>query len=198
MGLGQHHLVDERIVSQIVECLGTNTNEVVLELGSGTGRMTRLISESSRLVHSYEVDAQLFDLASLYCQDRSNVQLYNRDLFGTTPPEFTLFVSNIPYRQSRQVLHWLACHRFVRGVIMVQDEFARKMLSQPWEANFCGVSIISQYCFTLESIAIVPPEAFVPLPKVTSRVIQLTSKNKLLNATTIKKIGQLRCSDIRI
>jgi 16S rRNA (adenine1518-N6/adenine1519-N6)-dimethyltransferase len=185
IALGQHHLVDERIISQIVRNLVIKANEIVLELGAGTGKITRQISEFCGIVHSYEIDSDLFKSACINCQDRSNVHLYNMDLLSTQPVEFDVFFSNLPYSCSKEVLRWLANHKFKRGLIMVQDEFASKMCSQPGQKNFGLISVISQYCFKLKMIATVHPEAFIPPPKVMSQLIQLTQKNLLT-------LGELR------
>ena len=189
--LGQHHLVDERVISQIIQSLGINTNEVVLELGSGTGKITKLISELSGFVHSYEVDPDLFRSTCLNCRDRSNVKLYNSDLFRSNAAEFDVFFSNLPYSRSKEIIKWLSCHKFRRGVIMIQDEFAAKMFSQPGQRNFCAISVISQYSFELELIATVPPEAFVPPPQVTSKIIRLIHKNNMLTRAGLNKIELL-------
>jgi 16S rRNA (adenine1518-N6/adenine1519-N6)-dimethyltransferase len=185
IALGQHYLVDERIISQIVKNLEIKENEVVLELGAGTGKITRQICEFSGIVHSYEIDPDLFKSACTNCQDRSNVYLYNLNLLGTEPVEFDVFFSNLPYSCSKEVIRWLSNHKFKRGLIMVQDEFASKMFSQPGQKNFSVISVISQYCFKLKMIATVHPEAFIPPPKVTSKLIHLTQKNLLT-------LGELR------
>ena len=74
---------------------------------------------------------------------------------------------------------------------MVQDEFASKMFSQPGQRNFCAISVISQYSFELELIATVPPEAFVPPPQVTSKIIRLIHKNNMLTRAGLNKIELL-------
>jgi 16S rRNA A1518/A1519 N6-dimethyltransferase RsmA/KsgA/DIM1 with predicted DNA glycosylase/AP lyase activity len=188
---GQHHLVDARIVLLLVQCLAPRSSEIILEIGSGKGNITRLISQCSRYINSYEVDPDLYESARINCLDRPNVQLYNLDALKIKPPRFDAFISNIPYSRSREIITWLCCQNFQRGVIMVQDEFSSKMLSQPGEKNYTAISVISQYCLALEIVAKVPPEAFSPPPRVTSALLRLIRKPNTIDLTEIKKIHLL-------
>lgn len=74
---------------------------------------------------------------------------------------------------------------------MVQDEFSSKMLSQPGEKNYTAISVISQYCLTLEIVAKVHPEAFSPPPRVTSALLRLIHKHNRIELTEIRKIQLL-------
>lgn len=188
---GQHHLVDARIILLLVQSINLKVNEVILELGTGKGNITRLVSQLSRYIYSYEVDQELYNLAYMNCRDRPNIQLYNLDLLKTNPPKFDVFISNIPYSHSKEIIKWLCCQSFHRGIIIVQDEFATKMLSQPGEENYSAVSVISQYCLNMELIIKVPPEAFSPPPHVTSTVIRLTHRHNRIDLIEIKKIQLL-------
>ena len=188
---GQHHLVDARIVLLLVRCLAPRASEIILEIGCGKGNITRLISQCSRYIYSYEVDPDLYQSARINCLDRRNVQLYNLDPLKIKPPRFDAFISNIPYSRSREIITWLCCQNFQRGVIMVQDEFSSKMLSQPGEKNYTAISVISQYCLALEIVAKVPPEAFSPPPRVTSALLRLIRKRNTIDLTEIKKIHLL-------
>jgi len=137
------------------------------------------------------VDPDLYESARINCLDRPNVQLYNLDALKIKPPRFDAFISNIPYSRSREIITWLCCQNFQRGVIMVQDEFSSKMLSQPGEKNYTAISVISQYCLALEIVARVPPEAFSPPPRVTSALLRLIRKRNTIDLTEIKKIHLL-------
>jgi len=74
---------------------------------------------------------------------------------------------------------------------MVQDEFATKLLSHTGEKKFTAISVIAQYCFKLESLMEVPPDAFFPTPRVRSRIIRITPRNKIMKADSIAKVEQM-------
>jgi 16S rRNA (adenine1518-N6/adenine1519-N6)-dimethyltransferase len=188
---GQHHLVDARIILLLVQSIAPKLSEVILEIGSGKGIITRLVSQCSRYIYSYELDPDLYNSARINCLDRPNVRLYNSDPLKINPPKFDVFISNIPYSKSREIITWLCCQNFQRGIIMVQDEFSSKMLSHPGEKNYTAISVISQYCLTLEIVAKVHPEAFSPPPRVTSALLRLIHKHNRIELTEIKKIQLL-------
>ena len=189
--LGQHNLLDNRVISKIIQASKIKKEDTVLELGTGDGRITRQLSDYAKRVCSFEIDYRLYKIAKTNCFDRINVKIYNFDLLEFEFQKFDVFISNIPYSRSKEVVKWLCLKKFRIAVIMVQDEFATKLLSRPGEKKFTAISAIAQYCFRLESIMEVPPDAFFPIPRVRSRIIRITPRNKIINAESIAKIEQV-------
>jgi 16S rRNA (adenine1518-N6/adenine1519-N6)-dimethyltransferase len=189
--LGQHNLLDNRVISKIIQASKIKKEDIVLELGTGDGRITRQLSDYAKRVCSFEIDYRLYKIAKTNCFDRINVKIYNFDLLEFEFQKFDVFISNIPYSRSKEVVKWLCLKKFRIAVIMVQDEFATKLLSRPGEKKFTAISAIAQYCFRLESIMEVPPDAFFPIPRVRSRIIRITPRNKIINAESIAKVEQM-------
>lgn len=189
--LGQHHLLDNRVISEIIQASNIKKEDVVLELGTGNGDITRQLSEHARCVYSYEIDYRLYKIAKKKCFDRTNVKIYNIDLLELDLKNFDVFISNIPYSRSKEVIKWLCLKKFRNAVVMVQDEFATKLLSHPGGKKFSAISVIAQYCFRLESLIEVPPDAFFPTPQVRSRIIRITPRNKIVNPESILKVDQM-------
>jgi len=189
--LGQHNLLDNRVISKIIQASKIKKEDIVLELGTGDGRITRQLSDYAKRVCSFEIDYRLYKIAKTNCFDRINVKIYNFDLLEFEFQKFDVFISNIPYSRSKEVVKWLCLKKFRIAVIMVQDEFATKLLSRPGEKKFTAISAIAQYCFRLESIMEVPPDAFFPIPRVRSRIIRITPRNKIINAESIAKVEQV-------
>jgi len=189
--LGQHNLLDNRVISKIIQASKIKKEDTVLELGTGDGRITRQLSDYAKRVCSFEIDYRLYKIAKTNCFDRINVKIYNFDLLEFEFQKFDVFISNIPYSRSKEVVKWLCLKKFRIAVIMVQDEFATKLLSRPGEKKFTAISAIAQYCFRLESIMEVPPDAFFPIPRVRSRIIRITPRNKIINAESIAKVEQV-------
>ena len=189
--LGQHNLLDNRVIFKIIQASKIKKEDIVLELGTGDGRITRQLSDYAKRVCSFEIDYRLYKIAKTNCFDRINVKIYNFDLLEFEFQKFDVFISNIPYSRSKEVVKWLCLKKFRIAVIMVQDEFATKLLSRPGEKKFTAISAIAQYCFRLESIMEVPPDAFFPIPRVRSRIIRITPRNKIINAESIAKVEQM-------
>ena len=189
--LGQHHLLDNRIISEIIQASNISKEDVVLELGTGNGHLTRQLSDYAKWVYSYEIDHRFYKTAKKNCFDRTNVKIYNLDLLEFELQNFDVFISNIPYSRSKEVVRWLCLKKFRKAVIMVQDEFATKLLSHPGGKKFSAISVIAQYCFRLESLMEVPPDAFFPTPRVRSRIIRITPRNKIIKAESIAKVEQM-------
>ncbi len=173
--LGQHFLVDASALNRIVQACALGKDEVVCEAGTGTGVLTKELCKNAGRVVSYEVDRRLFEQAK--SMRLENLELVNRDLFKERDVRFDVFVSNLPYSKSRDALEWLAARKFDRAVIMVQKEFAQKLLARPREHNYRAITAIASHCFAIEPLFDVDPGAFEPRPKVESTVIMMRPVN---------------------
>ena len=173
--LGQHFLADRSVLEQIIQACNLRKTETVCEAGAGTGVLTRELCSRAGRVVSYEVDRELFSRAKL--MEIPNLELVNRDLFREKDIEFDVFVSNLPYSKSRDAFEWLAVRKFDRAIVMVQKEFAEKLLASPGEKNYRAITAIASYCFAIKPLFDVGADAFEPRPKVESTVLKVTSVN---------------------
>jgi 16S rRNA (adenine1518-N6/adenine1519-N6)-dimethyltransferase len=171
--LGQHELVDARVLAKVVSATQIQKTERVCEAGAGTGVLTKRLCERAAAVVSYEVDKELFSRTKRSLSAYHNLELVNSDLFTQESVQFDVFVSNLPYSRSRDAIEWLATQRFKRAVIMVQQEFAAKLLAKPGTRNYRAIAVIAQYCFNIERMFKVSRESFEPAPAVESEVIRL-------------------------
>ncbi|MDW0294469.1 MAG: rRNA adenine N-6-methyltransferase family protein, partial [Nitrososphaeraceae archaeon] len=115
--LGQHFLIDFRTISKIVNSCSISKSDVVLELGTGFGYLTKEISSFAKSVYSYEIDQAMYSKAKTYLANNSNVKLFNQDFFVQGDFEFDYFLSNIPYSRSKDVVKWMASHEFREAVV---------------------------------------------------------------------------------
>lgn len=190
--LGQHRLIDKKVLSRIISESGISTRETVCEVGAGSGVLTEELCKVARSVISFEVDPTQFRETSQAVGPKySNLNLINQDAFRTPPPAFDVFVSNLPYSRSRDAIEWLAQARdCTRAIVMLQDEFAEKLLAEPGSGSYRSVSVISRYCFSLERLFGVPRAAFKPEPKVRSVVLRLT-RHGVLSEEMVSAINRL-------
>ena len=179
--LGQHMLVDQRIVDKIVSAANISKDEIVLEAGTGQGILTKQLCRHAKQVISYEVDVNLYEKVReqllLYFD---NLRLIKADLFKTNDmPFFDIFVSNLPYSRSRDAIEWLSTQKFDRAIVMVQEEFANKLVAKPNSKNYRAISALAAHCFIIEKLFKVRKESFEPQPKVESLVIRITPINTI-------------------
>jgi 16S rRNA (adenine1518-N6/adenine1519-N6)-dimethyltransferase len=190
---GQHMLVDRRIVDKIVSVANIRKDEIVLEAGTGQGILTMELCRHAKQVISYEVDANLYEKAQeqLLQHFNNNLRLVKADLFKTKDsPLFDTFVSNLPYSRSRDAIEWLSTQRFDRAIVMVQEEFANKLIARPSGKNYRAISALAAHCFNIEKLFKVRKESFVPQPKVESLIIRITPINTI-SKETVRNINLL-------
>ncbi|MDQ3909067.1 MAG: 16S rRNA (adenine(1518)-N(6)/adenine(1519)-N(6))-dimethyltransferase RsmA [Thermoproteota archaeon] len=174
--LGQHMLVDMRILDKIVSAAHIDKEEIVLEVGTGEGILTAELCKYAKRVISYEIDTKLYRKAQKQLSSQfKNLELINADLFKINDSHFfNVFVSNLPYSRSRDAIEWLFTQEFDRAILMVQKEFADKLAATPGSKNYRAISALAAHCFAIEKLFKVRRESFEPQPKVESLVIGIT------------------------
>lgn len=177
--LGQHMLVDRRILHKVVSAAHIGKDEIVLEAGTGQGILTAELCKYAQQVISYEIDVKLYQKAKDQLSSQfKNLELINADLFKTRNLHFfNVFISNLPYSRSRDAVEWLSTKEFDRAILMVQEEFADKLSARPGSKNYRAISALAAHCFSIEKLFRVRSESFEPQPKVESSVIRITPVN---------------------
>jgi 16S rRNA (adenine1518-N6/adenine1519-N6)-dimethyltransferase len=175
--LGQHFLKSQNIAKFIVESAQLTKKDTVLEVGTGKGVLIPLLCQKAKSVVSVESDEHLYSNAILQFSNISNLELMYGDGFATDT-DFSVFVSNLPYSQSRYAVEWLAQKKFSRAIIMVQKEFADKLASEGGK-QMRAISVIANYTFDIEKIMTVNKNNFEPPPKVDSVILRLKQKRRI-------------------
>ena len=171
--LGQHFLNSKSIAEFIVKEAEISKNDVVFEIGTGPGILIPLLCENAQKVISVDADEKLIKKARLNFSKFDNLVLKSGDGFNQKDV-FSIFVSNLPYSKSKDAIEWLAQNSFSHGVIMVQKEFAEKLLAT--SKNRRAVSIIATYTLDIEKISVVGKNNFSPPPKVDSVILKISKK----------------------
>ena len=174
--LGQHFLQSKNIAKTIVESAQITSKDTVLEIGTGPGILTPLLCEKAKSVISIEADEKLYSDAILKFSKIPNLEIMFGDGFESDL-DFDIFVSNLPYSQSKRAIEWLAQKKFKTAVIMVQQEFAEKLMAKNREIH--AISVVADYSFDISKIVKVGKNNFLPPPKVDSLVLQLRPKKQI-------------------
>jgi 16S rRNA (adenine1518-N6/adenine1519-N6)-dimethyltransferase len=175
--LGQHFLNSQNIAQSIVTEAKITKNDVVFELGTGLGVLTPLLCEQAKKVISVDADEKLVRSAKSKFSKIDNLVLRSGDGFKQNDV-FSIFVSNLPYSRSKDAIEWLAQSTFSHGVIMVQKEFAEKLLAKS-SKNRKAVSIIATHAFDISIVSKVGKNNFSPPPKVDSVILKIIKKNSM-------------------
>ena len=171
--LGQHFLNSKSIAEFIVNEAQISKTDVVFEIGTGLGMLTPLLCKKAQKVISVDADERLIKKAKFEFSTLHNLVLESGDGFKKKH-DFTIFVSNLPYSRSKDAVEWLAQKSFSHGIIMVQKEFAEKLLAQ--SKNRRSISIIATHAFDITKISDVDKNNFSPAPKVDSVILKISKK----------------------
>jgi 16S rRNA (adenine1518-N6/adenine1519-N6)-dimethyltransferase len=180
--LGQHWLVERRILARITRAADFTPGDTVVEVGAGSGLLTALLARRASRLVAVEVDPDLTAALQDRFQNRDNVSVLKSDVLALAPEEIVsrgggalpyVVVGNLPYSiGSAIVRHFLAANAQPRWLLVtLQLEVARNMAARPGRMSF--LSVETQYYARPRVLFEVPPEAFRPSPKVRSAVIRL-------------------------
>lgn len=184
--LGQNFLLDLNLTARIARAAGDLTQCDVLEIGPGPGGLTRgLLAEGARHVLAIEKDARaipaLEEIAAAYPGRLTIVHgdaLEVDPLAHLTPP--IRIAANLPYNIGTELLvGWLTPPEwppFWQSLtLMFQKEVAQRIVARPGSEDYGRLALLAQWRCDVRIVLSLPPQAFVPAPKVESSVVQLTA-----------------------
>ena len=186
---GQNFLIDESVLSCIVEASGVTKDDFVLEIGPGIGTLTQALAEAAREVTAVEIDRELIPALTETLAAYGNVEILNADILKLDLTAFAeeknggkpmKIVANLPYYITTPIVMKLleTGVPFESVTVMVQREVAERMKAGPGTKDYGALSLAVRYYTEPEIVLNVPPDCFLPRPKVGSAVIRLTRHEK--------------------
>ena len=178
--LGQNFIYDDGLLAALAEASGVTKEDDVLEIGPGTGSLTKHLCAAARRVLSLEVDERLIPLLAAFMEGTDNFTLAQGDVMTANLPELTAdlrrpfsVVANIPYYITTPLITMLLTGGLPikRLALMVQREVADKLLAAPGDDAWCPLSIRAQYACEPRLAMEVPADCFTPKPKVDSAFV---------------------------
>jgi 16S rRNA (adenine1518-N6/adenine1519-N6)-dimethyltransferase len=172
---GQNYLINDHILTGIIENADLNDSDVVLEIGAGIGTLTIPLARKSAKVVAFEQDKKIVRILKERLQELeiSNVEVLEGDATRMEFPYFNKVVSNLPYQISSPITFKILKYNFDYAILMYQLEFAQRMIAQPGESNYSRLSVMMNLCTHTELLFKVPRNAFLPPPRISSAVIKL-------------------------
>lgn len=184
--LGQHFLNDRAILRRIVDACDITSSDTVIEIGPGTGALTRLLAEKAKTLYALELDAGLIQRLREEFSSYANVRILHQDAVTVDPASFAgeriKVIGNIPYYISTPLLERLFAFRSKISIvgITVQKEFARRIVAPPGSKEYGCLSCFAQYHSDPEILFTIKRGSFFPVPKVDSSFLLLRMKQQVL------------------
>lgn len=182
---GQNFLIDTHVLDKIIRAAEITREDMVLEIGPGIGTMTQYLAEAAGKVVAVEIDKNLIPILSDTLSAYENVTIINEDVLKLDIQKLAneenqgrpiKVVANLPYYITTPIIMGLfENHVPVESItVMVQKEVADRMQTGPGNKDYGALSLAVQYYAEPYIVANVPPNCFMPRPKVGSAVIRLT------------------------
>mgnify|MGYP002619477117 CR=1 FL=1 len=181
---GQNFLIDTHVLDKIIAAAEITKDDFVLEIGPGIGTMTQYLACAARKVVAVEIDKALIPILEDTLSDYDNARVINNDVLKVDIAKLAeeendgkpiKVVANLPYYITTPIIMGLfENHVPIKSItVMVQKEVADRMQVGPGTKDYGALSLAVQYYAKPYIVANVPPNCFMPRPKVGSAVIRL-------------------------
>ncbi len=187
--LGQNFLIDQNLITKLVDASGVGAGDLVLEVGPGTGTMTEALLSRGSHVIACELDPELAQLNRDRLGDRAGFTLIkgdcleskrelSREVARALGDQTFVLVSNLPYGAATPLMltlliAWPAC----RGqFVTIQKEVAERLAAKPGTKAYGVISVVAQLFSEVEILAKLPPGCFWPQPEVTSAMVSIVPR----------------------
>ncbi len=197
----QNFLIDNNIAKKIVASLNLESGDIVIEIGCGTGALTKYLLEKKIILIGIELDKNAFGVLSYKfpAETFQNFHLLNKDILSINLKDYisqnkinskVKIIGNIPYSISSRIFFWLfeQAEHIDNAVIMVQKELAERLTAKPKTKDYGILTIALQLTGSAKKLFDVPPECFYPKPSVTSSIIDIKFRENPVKDDNFKKI----------
>ena len=200
--LGQNFLIDKNIIKSIVNIGDVKKNNVILEVGPGTGNLTEyILKKKPKKIFVIEKDSNLVNLLNGKFNDKINI--LNKDILefdlNNISKEKIIIFGNLPYNISTKILtQWITTHEkfkcYKKLILMFQKEVADRILAKTNSRNYGRLSIISNWRLNIKKEFNISPQCFFPKPKIDSTLLSFVPKKEfyyIKNPENLEKITRI-------
>ncbi|MCX7738028.1 MAG: 16S rRNA (adenine(1518)-N(6)/adenine(1519)-N(6))-dimethyltransferase RsmA [Hydrogenothermaceae bacterium] len=184
---GQHLLISKDVISKMVQFLEVKPEDVIVEIGVGTGNLTEsILEENPKVLYGIEIDRTAHTLIEEKFKGKENFRLIKSDFFDVDfddllRGERVKFTGNLPYNVATNIM--IKTVFFIDKIefclFMIQKEVAEKLIGKPRTKDYTFLSVFLQTFYSISYLMSVPARFFYPLPKVTSAIIKIVPKKGL-------------------
>lgn len=190
---GQNFLIDDGVLSNIVESAEVSKEDLVIEIGPGLGNLTHYILEKGANVIAFEIDKDMIDILGHRFTNNNNLKIINKDILKVDLKEYienkkVKIIANLPYYITSPIIFKLLEYRknIYSITIMIQKEVAERLTATPHSKDYGVLTINTNYMADVEKMFDVPNTSFIPAPNVTSSVIKIIPNKEKEQSLGIK------------
>ena len=184
--LGQNFLQDESVLKKIADSITTEKNDLIIEIGPGTGALTKYLKEKGSFLICYELDERLKAILKKEETDKTKI-IFKDFLQANIEEDCKIFsyeniyiIANIPYYITTPIIkHIIHLEKLKSMTLLVQKEVAERLSASPKTKAYGSLTVYLNYYFNIHYFFDVSKFAFNPVPKVESAVINFERKEKL-------------------
>ncbi len=199
--LGQNFLIDKNVLKRIVDCVPLEGKSLVIEIGPGSGNLTKEIAMVATNVLCYEIDDRLETVLDDALVDFNNVEIIFDDFLKRDIKEDIkeidydnlYLIANLPYYITTPIIEKIIASNlpFKYITVMVQKEVGDRFNAKPGTREYNSLTVYLNYYFNLKKEFIVSRNSFMPKPNVDSMIISLIKKDNLLYLKDKDKFNKL-------
>lgn len=190
--IGQHFLHDKNISKKIVEFLSIAKDNVVVEIGPGTGALTQYLLEKDIKLFAYEIDKRSIEHLQIEYKSQipQKLEIIEDDFLNSDLFQFQIntvkkikVIGNIPYYITSPILFHLCKYSNIidSAVLMMQKEIYQRLVAKPKTKEYGILSLLANLFFVVEEKFDVPPSCFFPPPKVMSTVVKINFNKNVID-----------------
>lgn len=183
---GQNFLVDQNILNKIIDNLTINSNDLIIEIGPGSGNLTKKLLKFGAKVLAYEIDLEV--KTELEKIKSNNLKVIYKDILTANIKDNIkdfdykniYIIGNLPYYITTPIIEKLTKENLnpKEMYFMVQKEVADRLTSKPCSKKYGYITVYLNYYYKLDKLFDVNRKSFYPIPNVDSSIIKLTLINK--------------------
>ncbi len=173
--LDQHLMIDKRLLNRLTKYADLTSKDIVLEIGAGSGNLTKRLVEKAKKVYAFEIDPHFKPDLNEIKENHPNLIMKYQDILKAKLPKVDKVIANIPYSLSEQIITLLAGYKFKLAVLTLGKNFAELITLKK---NNRRIYFLARAYFDIHIKELVLPTAFNPAPRINSVVITITPRSK--------------------
>ncbi|MBQ3142399.1 MAG: ribosomal RNA small subunit methyltransferase A [Bacilli bacterium] len=196
--LGQNFLKDKSVINKIIDSADITVDSLILEIGPGSGALTKELVKTKGKVVAFEIDERLKEELSKI--ESNNLEVIYGDFLKIDLKEVLNkynykklhLIANLPYYITTPIIMKIINETKIdEMIIMVQKEVGSRFKAKPNTKEYNSLSVFLQYYFDIKTVTIVNKNSFVPKPKVDSIVVRFSKKYNKIKANNEKVFFKL-------
>ena len=190
---GQNFIIDENIITNIINAANIDKETLVIEIGPGAGSLTYKLSEKAKNVICYEIDTTLKEVLNETLKEKENVEIIYQDFLKANILEQIkkyeykklYVVANLPYYITTPIIIKIIEDNIKvdKMVVMVQKEVGDRFKATPGSKAYSSLSVFLNYYFDVKKLLDISKNVFLPKPNVDSIVVEFKKKENLKEVT---------------